>query len=98
MFKGQNFIFFERLVNLFQKKTCVYGDIITKQGDFINDLYLIKSGQFSVEYTYENSVINNFGIRYFSQVNHERFSQTRMYEISEKIAANEHLKVSIIIY
>ena len=95
MFEGQNMMFLQKLINTFQERSYSFGDIIIKQGDDINDLFIIKSGVFSVEYTYENSVVNGYGAKYFVHVNNERFTQSRLFELVEKIPANEHLKVSI---
>jgi CRP-like cAMP-binding protein len=94
MFNGQYKSFLEKLINNnFQIKKCCHGETIIKQGEQINDLFIIKSGTFSVEFTYENSVTNLYGTNYFVQINHERFSQNRIFEILENMSANEYIKV-----
>jgi len=95
IFNGQNMIFIEKLIQAFQVRNITYGELLLKQGEPTNDIFIIKSGMCSVEYTYENTVVNNYGLKYFSLVNNERFSQNRFYELLENIQANEIVKVTI---
>jgi len=83
------------MIKIFQVKKILHGEVVVKQGDPIENFYLIRSGKFSVDFVHKNKIQTGFNINYFNEINNERFTTKRRSELTGIYDADEELKVLI---
>ncbi len=89
------------ICHIIKEQTFKKHETILKQGDTINNIYIVKSGSFIFTINHESishvsQDINSF-IRYQS-ITEEPFLEKRKYELTGKIKNNEEIPIYIYIY
>ena len=72
----------ERYMSYFEKRNVKMGEVLLKQGDPIKKLYIIKCGEFELEFHKMKNIETYFDINYYMNFSEIfRFTKERDYEI-----------------
>jgi CRP-like cAMP-binding protein len=89
----------ERVQSILEKKFYKKGDIVAKQGDNYDGVYLIRRGSFEVSFKNKKNFYSEFDMNYFIKLNeesNERFSSSRAFELKDHYGEIEEYKVVIL--
>ena len=86
----------ERFMTNFEKKEIKMGEVIIRQGEPINNIYIIKSGEFEVEIQKQKDINGFFDINYYMNFSEIfRFTNERNCELKGVYHAIDNHKVRI---
>ncbi len=78
-----------------EEKKFANRDILIKQGDPLNFIYIVKSGRFQVLYKIKKNIFNEFDLKFYSSITPSdfRFTENNLYEIKGFKTTEENFKI-----